>query len=248
MAIYRSNLTAPDLSSYFMLCPQVRQIMGHDAPSDPDFDPDCTYLTHDEAAILYSIAKAWPGSWVDIGARLGWTGAHIAAAGCPLSLIDPEYKNPEFYMRMARYVTNFRENPEFYMRMDRYLTNFRVPIYAHSDNSESFFIHCTGRIDAAMIDGDHDAPQPTLDAIRAVAAGAKVLVWHDFWGEPIQQAVSAHPKDQWGTRVYNTPNGMAVCWLAGCGFVPPDHTPDPAIDWAQVRRDRAPNFDFGRCS
>ena len=90
MAIYRSNLTAPDLSPYFSLCPQVRQIMGHDAPSDPDFDPDCTYLTHDEAAILYSIAKAWPGSWVDIGARLGWTGATLFCR----QLLDFDNTNP----------------------------------------------------------------------------------------------------------------------------------------------------------
>ena len=97
-----------------------------------------------------------------------------------------------------------------------------------------------------MIDGDHDSPQPTLDAQRAISVGAKVLVFHDFWGQPIQDAVRAALI--WRKRVYDTPNGMAVCWSRGCDFVPPDHTPDPAIDWAQVRKDRAPNFDFSRCS
>jgi len=229
--IYRSNLIAPDLAPYFKLCPQAIQVMGHDMPSDPDFDPSCGFLTHDEAAILYNIAKAWPGRWVDIGARLGWTAAHIAAAGSTVTLVEPEARFDAFSNRLES-------------NIDHWWSSITC---IDACKSEIHFEDFGGNYDAAMIDGDHDAPQPTLDAQRAIAAGAKVLVFHDFWGQPIQDAVECSPFG-WQTRVYNTPNGMAVCWLTDCGFVPPDHTPDPAIDWAQVRRDRVPNFDFSRCS
>jgi len=47
-------------------------------------------------------------------------------------------------------------------------------------------------------------------------------------------------------RTYDTPNGMAVCWRGD--FSPPNHVPDPAIDWGSVRAGRAPEFDFARCS
>jgi hypothetical protein len=72
------NLTAPDLSSHFRLRNPPMQHCGHDEPSDPDFLPNCGFWTHDEAALLYTIANSVPrGTWVDIGARLGWTAAHV---------------------------------------------------------------------------------------------------------------------------------------------------------------------------
>src|SRR5712664_503966 len=97
--IYRSNLTAPDLAPHFKLADQVVQHMGHDCPSDPDFEPACTFLTHDEAAILYRIAKAWPKRWADIGARLGWTAAHLIAGGASVCAIDPQLQFQTFLAR-----------------------------------------------------------------------------------------------------------------------------------------------------
>jgi hypothetical protein len=100
-------------------------------------------------------------------------------------------------------------------------------------------------IDAAHIDGNHDSPEPTLDAMRAIKAGARVLVWHDFWGQPVADAVNAVIDLGWKCRIYNTPNGMACCWNTD-EFTPPDHVPDPLIDWADIRP-RMPGFDFVRC-
>lgn len=231
--IYRSNLTCPDLAPHFKLLTPAIQMMGHDCPSDPDFGPGCGFLTHDEAAILYRIAKAWPYRWVDIGARFGWSTAHIAAA-MPMAVtpVDPELamQGPS-----ARFETNADHCWD---------EIFEVAAVT----SEAYFARPREQpIQGAMIDGNHDAPEPTLDAIRAIKAGAKVLVWHDFQGQPIQDAVMVVTgNDEWKCRVYDTPNGMAVAWLDGCSFVPPDHVPDPAIDWNEVRRTRAGAFDFGR--
>lgn len=230
--IYRSNLAAPDLSPHFKLLSPPRLMMGHDAPSDPDFEPECTYLTHDEAAILYNVAKAFPLRWVDIGARFGWSTAHIAAA-MPMGVtpVDPHLT---LAVRLARFEGNIGH---FWDEITEIA----------AVNSERYFAdvgHTT--VQAAMIDGDHDEPQPMLDAERAMKAGAFVIVFHDFWGRPIRDAVRfllTHPG--WHVRVYNTPNGMAVCWEDVSHFVPPDHIPDPGIEWNP--KALAPEFDWSVC-
>lgn len=233
--IYRSNLLAPDLSPHFRLKQPPLQMLGHDVPSDPDFIPACGFLTHDEAAILFNIAKAFPKRWVDIGARLGWTAAHLAEAAEAVHAVEPELMNNAHFERLL-------ENLQ--------LANNRK-INLHAVTSEAFFSRPGPpvEIDAAMIDGCHDAPEPTFDAIRAIGAGARVLVWHDFQGKPVRDAVNWVVSNcNWRARVYWTPNLMAVAWRKGSGFVPPDHVRDPAIDWSGYERIVAADFDCARCS
>lgn len=247
--IYRSNLMCPDLAPFFKLKNPPLQTLGHDMPSDPDFLPGCGFLTHDEAAILYNIAKAWPKRWVDIGSRLGWSTAHIAVGEARFVVgVDPEYGQGAFLNRaVIQFPGEFAANATF-----------------RACTSEVWFKSSAGMgysVDAVMIDGCHDTPEPTLDAIRAIDAGASVLAWHDFQGRPVRDAVAwvlnlkceceecggtASFCAHWKCRVYDTPNGMAVAWRDGCGFIPPDHVPDPAIDWAAIRR-RYNDFDFTRC-
>src|SRR5712675_1849095 len=89
---YRSNLTAPDLRPYFSATTEFRVrdwSMGHDIPSDKEFDPECGFLSDDEASILHNVALACPGDWADIGARTGWSALHIAAASCSVDAVDP---------------------------------------------------------------------------------------------------------------------------------------------------------------
>lgn len=227
--IYLSNLTRPDLAPHFKLRSPMMLTHGHFMPSDPDFLPDCGYFTHDEAAILYSIAKAWPRKWADIGARLGWTSVHIAAAGAAVDAVDPELMQLDFRRR-------FFEN-----------TAGLLPQWAMTPvTCGEYFDNPTNRVNAACIDGNHSVPEPTRDAMRAISAGAKVLVWHDFWGDPVADAVDCVIDLGWKCRTYDTPNGLAVCWVPDCGFIPPDHVPDPAVDWAE-RRSWLPRFDFKRC-
>jgi hypothetical protein len=225
---YQSNLTAPDLAPYFrLLDPPMLTCWGaHDMPSDPDFLPACGFMTHDEAAILYHCAKAWPKRWVDIGARLGWSGRHLIAGGADVDFVDPEYKNHDFKLRLMENCSD-------------------VSGAIYPCNSEQYF-SAMRSIRAACIDGCHDAPEPTLDAVRAINVGANVLVWHDFQGQPVRDAVAAIMAGYgWRARVYWTPNGMAVAWRDGCGFVPPTHVPDPLVDWREIQR-RMSDFDFSR--
>lgn len=228
---YVSNLAAPDLRPFFKLANPMLQKMGHDVPSDPDFDPNCGFLSDDEAAILYAIARAWPKRWVDIGARFGWSTAHISEGACqPVDAVDPEYAVLERYERAVGNVSEF------------------VHLITQFPWISELYFATHRKIDAAMIDGNHDAPEPTNDALRAIDAGAQVLVFHDFAGKPIRDAVNiliAH--GIFNARVYWTPNLMAVAWRDGCGFTPPDHVRDPRADWSGMERIVAEDFDVRRC-
>jgi hypothetical protein len=234
--IYRSNLTAPELAQHFdcTVCKPRNWSMGHDAISDQDYEPKCCFMTHDEAAILHNIAMRVGGRWADIGARLGWTAAHIATAGCSVEAIDPELAQQPFF---ARFTRNLRQCGLLGSVSTSALTS-----------QEYFALKGAGPFSGVCIDGNHDAPCPEQDAIMAAAHLTEdgAIVFHDFWGKPIRDGVDYLLGVGFKARVYDTPNGMAVCWNGN--FAPPDHIPDPAINWANVRRSRARDFDFSRVS
>jgi hypothetical protein len=232
--IYRSNLKAPDLQSYFeqtTICKPRSWSLGHDILSDVKYEPDCGFMSHDEAAILYNVAARVGGTWVDLGARLGWTAAHLIKAGCKVMAVDRELRWQVFQDRFEQNLADFWDG---------------IESVHHETCAE--FLSVDREIDGFVIDADHDPPQPLLDAMgcNRLAKAKAVMVFHDFWGRPIRAAVEFLLGVGYHCRVYNTPAGMAVCWRGD--FTPPDHVPDPLIDWENGRRNSAPEFDFGACS
>ena len=201
--------------------------MGHDAPSDPDFEPECTYWTHDEAAILYNVVKQVPGLlqgkgrplWVDVGARFGWTTAHIAAAGANVIAVDPE-------LRLAGALSRFENNTE-------HCWAYIVKLVWQPEHDWARVL-----VDGVVIDGNHDSPFPLQDAIKAHGGTVdeSVILFHDFWGKPIRDAVKWLRDVGYSHRVYYTPNGVCCCWRGLADFVPPDHVRDPNIDWSGIER------------
>jgi len=166
--IYQSNLRAPDLRPYFKLLDPPMQHCGYDAPSDPDFDPRCTYWTMDEAAILYTVAKSVPaGTWVDIGARLGWTAAHLAEAKHEVRAIDPEFKVWEFFERAV-------DNTVKWADRISWISDSSVRILELVDEEFNGFV----------IDGNHDSPEPLNDAKGALAHAKPdcIIMFHDTLG------------------------------------------------------------------
>jgi hypothetical protein len=231
--IYRSNLKAPNVAQHFrMISGPMPHSLGHDIPSDPDFDPRCGFMSHDEAAILYNCAKQVGGRWIDIGSRFGWTTAHLIEAKCQVWAVDREYCNPQFKDRAI-------ENLSHWPRSSYVLVDV---------TAQDFLSGGTGGIEGFVIDGDHDDPQPLLDAKGCLRLAnpnpAAVFVFHDFYGKPIRDGVNFLIDQGLKCRIYDTPNGMAVCWRGE--FTPPHHVPDPKIDWAGVRLSRCPDFDFAK--
>jgi len=224
--IYRSNLTAPDLQTYFrhVASRPMPHSQGHDVLTDfsdkADDDPvfgiykQCGFWTHDEAAILYNVANKIMGHWLDIGGLTGWTAAHEAAAGCQVLSVDPLYAAAEF---RERAVAN--------------LTETRMHVYAqlYPETSNCFFAHNDGHFNGIVIDGDHTAPQPLQDAVNAslrVLPGGVILL-HDAIYDSGKEAARYLISDGWKHKVYRTPHGVVLFYHDP--FVPPEHMPDPNI-------------------
>jgi hypothetical protein len=242
--IYRSNLVAPDLTANFKhtTCRVMPHSLGHDLLSDfadkADDDPvfgihkRCSFLSHDEAAILYHCAQQAQGTWADIGCHTGWTTSHISAA------LDEPVKNVvaiDPALEDARFATRFMAN----------CPHLITSAFMFEGKSQDWIANWMGHkyLSGAMIDGNHDDPEPLKDAqgCAAICLPDACIVFHDLLGKPIQDAVVWLLDNGWSAQVYYTPHMMAVAYRGG--FNPPDHVRDPAIDWSFVRRNM-PTFPF----
>ena len=242
--IYRSNLVAPDLTPYFKLT-QFDHFGGHTFLADPDFDPRCGFFTHDEAALLYNVAVAVtrmsPGPlWLDIGARTGWTAAHLIAAGACVVALEPEYYLDTFRLRALENVGPVRH---------KYASGTGV-FLPWSMRSREYFAQRSDHarlFDGVIIDGNHDEPEPLIDAQHSYKASNKsaVFVIHDFLGPATWQAAEYLLNQGCRCRVYWTPNCTAVCVRGFYEWQLPEHRPDPQLERAY--RPRIPKDLLARC-
>src|SRR5271165_7033694 len=178
--IFRSSLQCPDLMPHFkhLVSRPMGHSFGHDVPSDwgdkPDDDPvfgqfkNCGMWTHDEAAILYNVARRAPGVWIDIGAHSGWTTMHIGY-GCNICYgIEPMLAVPEFAIR-------------FYDNMDGWMGFGSQAMY-----SDNYFSKVAPgvKFNGFCIDGCHEDGQPQRDANNAEKhlADTGVIIFHDGVG------------------------------------------------------------------
>ncbi len=242
---YLSNLSAPDLRPHFthLHWRVMPHSMGHlvasdwadKAVDDPVFGlyKNCGLWTRDEAAILYTVAEACAGEWVDIGAHTGWTSAHIAAAHSSVDAVDP-------MLRLQGFADRFEENMEHcWTFLDEY----------HGRTSNDFFTNITmGKFMGVCIDGDHSEGKPLEDAKNAYKhlAETGVILFHDGIGRPVREAVTWLMNQGMKARCYWTPHIVFACWRGD--FKPPDHKTDPRIDWRPHLQQMKRDFDFGRLS
>lgn len=226
--IYRSNLTAPDIQPLFVNAGEHLGTYGHTILHDNQFDANCGYMSHDEAAILYNVAKCVRGDWCEIGSHTGWSAAHIAIAGNLVDLIDPDYVRLDFAART-------QENLQ--------AVGVLGTCVLHPVTSEQFWQKNNQFYDGVVIDGNHDAPMPLQDAKWAIPwlKNSAVLFFHDFGGRPIRDAVRFCVEAGFSFRIYNTPEMIAVCYrnLA----LLPQHIGDPKVDWKK-RRAQYHDFDY----
>jgi hypothetical protein len=247
--IYRSNLVAPDLTPNFkhLWSAPMGHSFGHDVPRDwadkADDDPvfgiyrQCGLWTHDEAAILFNVASCMAGRWADIGAHTGWTTSVIARADCLVDGVDPMLALQGF---SDRFEANTK-HPKVWENINQLSCQTSVNYFDHMAKTHS------GVFEGFCIDGDHDEGAPLKDAIRAerLLGIDGVIIFHDFIGRPVREAVEWCLDHGFKARVYITPHVVACCWRGI--FIPPDHRPDPALVAIDLPA-RMPDFDFSRCS
>ena len=219
--IYRSNLRCPDLEPAFIHTFRTVGGCNHDALHDEDFDRGCGYMHHDEAAILYHIARAVGGDWVEIGTHTGWSAAHVALGANSVAGLDPSLRGAGFWARANENLTaaGVRE---------------RVALWPMT-SAEYFAEYAISRVDGVVIDGNHTAPNPLEDARMAlkVLKPRGAVVFHDCVGQPVFDAVQFLLAAGFKFRAYNTPQMLTVCWRGDIEM--PVHVPDPAVDWTPYR-------------
>jgi hypothetical protein len=241
--IYRSNLHCPDLTPQFprLISEPLPHTLGHDALRE-EFTVEEVgseelarnyslngFLTHDEVAILYHIArncrvfgKNVDYQWLDIGGAMGWSAMHIYEAGCGVVSLDKMYDHLPF--------------------LERRLANFQSQSWTGGTSSATLegFAQTPkiwGQFVGALIDGCHAGVIPITDTAQCVMLGIPIIVFHDFMGDtPVEAAKWLIDYLGWSCRIYLTPHGMAVCWDSTRlpEFQPPVHQPDPNIDWKSV--------------
>lgn len=249
---YLSNLTAPDLRPYFkhLHWRKMGHSMGHlvasdwadKAVDDPVFGlyKNCGLWTRDEAAILWTCAEEAriEGSWLDIGCHTGWTTFQLRSASYDyVDAVDPmlgTVQDPETF------------GPRFWGNV----STLSGCITAYAETSNEFFakrlpdLPYTG----VVIDGDHEPGKPLEDTKNAVRhlTDPGVIIFHDFIGAPVREAVTWLMDQGFKARVYWTPHMVACCWRGD--FTPPDHVGDPRINWTPHLHQMKKDFDFGRLS
>lgn len=246
--IYRSNVTCPDLTPHFkhLTVRPMPHSFGHSVPSDwadkADDDPvfglykKCGLWTHDEAAILFSVARSLRedeahGVWLDIGAHTGWTTLHAMKAGLLTVAIDPMLRLQGFHDRFQQNIADGWVNLDSFY----WLTS-----------NEFFETNQPFKYAGVCVDGDHSEGKPLEDAINAAKhlAETGVIIFHDGVGRPVREAVEYLQFIGFKTRAYFTPHLVFCCWRGD--FAPPDHEPDPEVK-RQMLDGRFRDFDFTRC-
>jgi predicted O-methyltransferase YrrM len=222
--IYRSKLVAPDLYPAFeprVICKPRSNSLKHDVLSDPEREPECGFLTHDEAAILYNVAGAFPGHWLDIGGAAGWSTAHLLDHSSYVVAIDPLYLNGKFRERAIENLWSVAA---------LWPTSSSEFVLSHESAEEYFLDHLfCNPFDGVLIDGDHEGDAPLNDARNAAAnmAARGVIVLHDVLSGAVQAAVRWLVENGFNLKLYWTPHMMAVCWRGE--YDPPAHRADPVV-------------------
>jgi glycosyltransferase involved in cell wall biosynthesis/predicted O-methyltransferase YrrM len=182
--------------------------------------PGTGCVNRDEAILLHNLALPFRGRrGLEIGCWIGWSAAHIAAAGVLLDVVDPALANPAM--------------------LETVRSSLR-----HAGVAEQVFLHDSAspagidqlaragrRWAFIFIDGNHEAPHPLFDAATAVefAEQDALVVFHDLASPDVAQALEYLRQRGWNTCIYSTTQIVGAAWRGQ--VTPPAHAPDPRVVW-----------------
>lgn len=174
------------------------------------------WLNMDEAHILYNTALKFPGGRaLEIGSAAGFSAWHILAAGMRLHMCDTAFSEAK-QARKCRDALMWFDG-----RFDMHATPGHI---AAPELGRQY-----GPWSLVLIDGDHWAPYPAMDAVAAEVhcAPDAVILLHDTCYDGPRAALRCLEGLGWHSRVYQTSRRLAVCWRGS--VEPVEHIPDPAI-------------------
>jgi len=188
-------------------------------------DPECGFVSRDEAAILFNTALMFKGKRaLEIGCWMGWSACHMALGGVHLTVIDP----------LLDQSPNRESVPQSLSSAVRSFGTFGTLSLVPGRSPQMVDELASGAQTWALffIDGDHVSPHPLNDAMvcERHAQDDAMILFHDLASPDVAQGLSYLAGVGWNTMVYNTMQIMGVAWR---GKVDPvAHIPDPKIPWS----------------
>lgn len=202
-----------DLRPHFPDAVLLREHAGDVVLADREIAPHCGFMSMKETEILVDLATTYFGDWLEIGSHVGWSAAHIAAAHPKntVAAVDIEYTADAKSGARHRAFDNWARcgllgrvqgigstSKAFLDRVREYVDVQRIQ----------------NRFAGAFIDGNHDAPEPLNDAkgvLPLMDDVMSVVVFHDYHGQPIKDAVEWVRAQGFTITIHETINGLAVC-------------------------------------
>jgi predicted O-methyltransferase YrrM len=170
--------------------------------------------------LLYNIARPFRGRRaLEVGCWLGWSAAHLAAAGVVLDVVDPALANPMIQQSVNDSLASAG-------------LASAVTLYAAASPSAIDQIAKSGvRWSLFFVDGNHEAPYPLFGTATAVefAEPDAAMVFHDLASPDGAQALEYLVVRGWHVRVFHTAQIMGMAWRGD--VAPPERQADPGFAW-----------------
>lgn len=182
--------------------------------------PGVGFLNRDEVHILYNTALRFAGSQaLEVGCFMGWSTAHLAAAGVQLDVVDPALSDPVIHESVVRSLQDVKPPGEVRL----HITSSPAGVEALGRQGKRWSL--------IFIDGDHEFPSPVRDAVvcERYAAVDAMILFHDLNAPAVAEGLYYLRDRGWDTRVYHTSQIMGVAWRGAVS--PIDHVADPAARW-----------------
>lgn len=176
-------------------------------------------LSVEEASLLFNNARVFRGRrGLEIGCHLGWSAAHLLAAGLDLDIVDPALGRADQEAAVRSSLDRVRTEGS-YQLWAAYSPGALPKVRRARPEPWSF----------VFVDGEHEGESPRLDA-EAVAgrcAEDACVMFHDMKSPFVAQGLQAMKEHGWNVGLYNTMQIMGIAWRGA--VEPVRHVGDPNV-------------------
>lgn len=184
-------------------------------------DPLMGFVSRDEAAILYNMALAFAGRpALEIGCWRGWSTCHLGLGGVQLDVLDPVLAETDRHAEI-----------EAMLECAGIAGNVRLRAGRSPDAIAAIAAERAAKWSLFFIDGDHEAPAPTLDVEACLdhAAEDAAFLFHDLASPEVAEGLRLLERSGFHIMLYQTMQIMGVAWRGR--VAPVHHLPDPGVAW-----------------
>jgi hypothetical protein len=184
-------------------------------------DPLMGFVSRDEAAILYNVARFFAGGpALEIGCWRGWSTCHLGLAGVRLDVLDPVLGDVE-------------RRAEIEAMLE--CAGIARDVSLHSGSSPDAIAAIAAqrgeRWSLFFIDGDHESLAPALDVEACLdhAAPDVAFLFHDLASPDVAAGLRVLEGCGFNVMLYQTMQIMGIAWRGR--VTPIHHIPDPDVPW-----------------